>query len=302
MSSKVIFSNSAQALMHSENTIQPSRVMVESPLGGDLQRNLVYARLCMRHSLLICGESPMAFHLVYPQSLCDDTDIERSIGIGRSFEWHTAAQAKLFYIDRGFSNGMRLGYMDAIKKGIETEFRSLSKEPQISALVSKLNERAQNDSDLEAASTVLKGLSKLVTDVLAQPGDLTDFRQHYSSELEKIGNIAKNIDHAAFEFERLSMRHSLLMHGEAPLSLALLYNQFIDDNDGFDTALAGDVWRQAADTVINYTSVSQLRADGVEDREVDFRDVPLELEMIRELNDPNYSSRERKLEAELCSV
>ena len=42
------------------------RVILESPYAGDIERNIDYARKCLRHSLLL-GESPIASHLLYTQ-------------------------------------------------------------------------------------------------------------------------------------------------------------------------------------------------------------------------------------------
>lgn len=53
------------------------RVVIESPLKGDYERNTAYARLALRDSLKR-GEIPFASHLLYPQTL-DDTDEIRRI-------------------------------------------------------------------------------------------------------------------------------------------------------------------------------------------------------------------------------
>lgn len=42
------------------------RVILESPYAGDVERNLTYARECVRDSLSR-GEAPIASHLLYTQ-------------------------------------------------------------------------------------------------------------------------------------------------------------------------------------------------------------------------------------------
>ena len=55
-------------------------VIIESPYAGETERNLAYARRCLRHSLS-CGEAPLASHLLYPQVLSDEVPAERALGI-----------------------------------------------------------------------------------------------------------------------------------------------------------------------------------------------------------------------------
>ena len=42
------------------------RVILESPYSGDINRNIQYARMCVRDSLMR-GEAPIASHLLYTQ-------------------------------------------------------------------------------------------------------------------------------------------------------------------------------------------------------------------------------------------
>lgn len=51
------------------------KVILESPYAGEIDRNIRYARACVRDSLLR-GESPIASHLLYTQSGILDDDIE----------------------------------------------------------------------------------------------------------------------------------------------------------------------------------------------------------------------------------
>lgn len=83
------------------------RVILESPLAGDVAENVKYARQCMRDCLLR-GEAPFASHLLYAQDgiLDDLVHDERELGINAGFEWRSAAELTVFYVDRGWSNGM----------------------------------------------------------------------------------------------------------------------------------------------------------------------------------------------------
>lgn len=86
-------------------------VVLESPYAGDIKRNLKYARACIRHSLSL-GEAPIASHLLYTQPgiLKDDVPEERKWGIAAGLAWLSVAHAHVFYIDLGWSNGMRAAY------------------------------------------------------------------------------------------------------------------------------------------------------------------------------------------------
>lgn len=57
-------------------------VILESPFAGDVKRNILYARMCVRDSLGR-GEAPIASHLLYTQSgiLNDNLPEERQWGI-----------------------------------------------------------------------------------------------------------------------------------------------------------------------------------------------------------------------------
>ena len=66
------------------------KVILESPYAGDVEKNIEYARLCLKDSLLR-GESPIASHLLYTQVL-DDTKLdERNLGIDAGLAWSSAA-------------------------------------------------------------------------------------------------------------------------------------------------------------------------------------------------------------------
>lgn len=101
-------------------------VVVESPYAGDVERNLTYARACMRDCLQR-GEMPFASHLLYTQpGILDDTvPEERKLGINAGFAWAEKADLTVVYTDLGFSSGMRGGIADAEAKGRPVEYRTL---------------------------------------------------------------------------------------------------------------------------------------------------------------------------------
>lgn len=90
------------------------RVIVESPYAGDVERNLRYLRACLRDSLLR-GEAPFASHGLYTQpGVLDDHDQEqRRMGIEAGFAWWEGADAIVFYLDLGISNGMDAAFRRA---------------------------------------------------------------------------------------------------------------------------------------------------------------------------------------------
>lgn len=85
------------------------RVILESPYAGDVERNLAYARAALRDSLLR-GEAPIASHLLYTQVgvLDDDIPEERQLGIRAGLDWSVKADKIVFYLDHGWSPGMKL--------------------------------------------------------------------------------------------------------------------------------------------------------------------------------------------------
>jgi len=98
------------------------RVIIESPYAGMVERNIKYARMCVRDSLLR-GECPIASHLLYTQDgiLDDNKPDERLLGINSGLEWLSVADKHVFYIDYGYSNGMEYAreFSESIGKVIE---------------------------------------------------------------------------------------------------------------------------------------------------------------------------------------
>lgn len=101
-------------------------VILESPYAGDVERNVAYARRCVRDSLLR-GEAPIASHLLYTQSgvLDDRVPSERQQGIDAGLSWRAVAQASVVYTDLGISRGMKYGIAAAEQAGLPVEYRTL---------------------------------------------------------------------------------------------------------------------------------------------------------------------------------
>lgn len=122
------------------------RVILESPFAGEVHKNILYARLCVRDSLSR-GEAPIASHLLYTQHgiLDDNIPEERQWGIDAGLIWRTVAEASVVYTDLGMSRGMEYGIRAAEVAGNPVEFRTLSPE-----LMAKLDEMMSKTTGLDA--------------------------------------------------------------------------------------------------------------------------------------------------------
>jgi hypothetical protein len=105
------------------------RVILESPFAGDVERNIRYARACVRDSLLR-GEAPIASHLLYTQEgiLNDDIPSERQHGIDAGLAWRHVSDGTVVYTDFGMSRGMQYGVDAAKASGKSVEYRTLTAE------------------------------------------------------------------------------------------------------------------------------------------------------------------------------
>ena len=101
-------------------------VILESPYAGDIERNIKYARMCIKNSLSL-GESPIASHLLYTQEgILDDTvPGERILGIRAGLAWLKVAEASVIYADYGITSGMEQGALAAQKQGLPIEYRRI---------------------------------------------------------------------------------------------------------------------------------------------------------------------------------
>ena len=103
-------------------------VILESPFAGDFEKNIKYARRCMRDSFMR-GEYPFASHLLYTQEgILDDTiPEERKLGIGAGLTWGKNASKTVVYTDLGITSGMEHGIELAKEAGREIEMRTIDK-------------------------------------------------------------------------------------------------------------------------------------------------------------------------------
>ena len=101
-------------------------VIIESPYAGDIERNIEYARKCIKDSL-DRGEAPIASHLLYTQPgiLDDDIPEERDLGIEAGLAWRQVAEAHVFYIDYGISEGMEYAMKYAYDSKVQKEIRTI---------------------------------------------------------------------------------------------------------------------------------------------------------------------------------
>ncbi|MEL4378356.1 hypothetical protein [Brucella cytisi] len=103
---------------------RPALVIIESPYGGDVERNKAYARSCLLDSLRR-GEAPIVSHLLHTQVLDDRNKFEHKWGIEAGLAWYHVAEKCVVYSDRGISGGMIEGIDRAKRFGVLVEFRNI---------------------------------------------------------------------------------------------------------------------------------------------------------------------------------
>ncbi len=110
-------------------------VIIESPYAGTVELHVAYARAALRDSLSR-GEAPIAPHLLYPQILDDNDPAQRAHGIAAGLAWrkacvdqpapfHPVPALPAFYVDLGWSSGMRKALDIYQREGITTETRRI---------------------------------------------------------------------------------------------------------------------------------------------------------------------------------
>lgn len=101
-------------------------VVIESPFAGNIEHNLVYVRACAADCLRR-GEAPYASHMLYTQPgvLDDNKPEERALGITAGFAWGAKADLRVFYVDLGWSSGMKKALTKYRIEGLRYTFRVL---------------------------------------------------------------------------------------------------------------------------------------------------------------------------------
>lgn len=114
-------------------------VQLESPYAGDIDRNVRYARACMRDCLMR-GEAPFASHLLYTQPgiLDDAIPAQRVLGIDAGLEWGEMAMFTVVYTDLGVTAGMVKGIARAHADGRAVHYRTL---PGVAVMTSSYEQR-----------------------------------------------------------------------------------------------------------------------------------------------------------------
>ena len=102
------------------------RVVVVSPLSGDVEASLAYLDRCGADCVRR-GESPIAGHAWLPRFLDDADPQERAAGIAAGHAWlrQGVCDAAVVYLDRGLSRGMREDIEVAAAMRVRVELRFL---------------------------------------------------------------------------------------------------------------------------------------------------------------------------------
>ena len=101
------------------------RVVIESPFAGDIEANKEYLKRAVL-DCLVRGESPYASHGFFTHFLDDADPAQRRAGIMAGLEWSKAAEAVVYYLDRGMSDGMRFALEKHTQAARTIEARLLS--------------------------------------------------------------------------------------------------------------------------------------------------------------------------------
>lgn len=95
---------------------------------GETAQLAAYTRMCVRHSTLTKGESPLSGPLVFGHDDILDRNIpaHRRIGIEAALAWLEHAEMVVVYIDRGVTQPMREAMDLAATMGKPIEVRRLA--------------------------------------------------------------------------------------------------------------------------------------------------------------------------------
>lgn len=92
------------------------RIVIESPLKGDLETNRRYATWCCRY-MHEQGYAPIASHLVAPWFMDDRVPADREAGINMPWFW-LPGDPHYFFVDLGESSGMTAARVRCISLGL----------------------------------------------------------------------------------------------------------------------------------------------------------------------------------------
>jgi len=99
-------------------------VTIESPYAGDIERNLQYLKEC----ILDCfarDEAPFASHRMYTDALDDNDPHQRQQGIIAGLTFAARCDKRVFYVDLGWSGGMKAALEWYKENGLSYEVRSI---------------------------------------------------------------------------------------------------------------------------------------------------------------------------------
>lgn len=223
-----------------------NKVIIETPYAGNIEYNSEFTKACVRDSLINHNENPQCLHLIYPKIINDEDTSERSLGLGRSFAIHKKANRKIYYLDRGFTEGMREGFVHAIDNGIPVEFRCLSKDKKVQQFIDYANSLTVNpDNALKFIVSNIERLKDIALPV-GSFGDYTRFRIDSFLDIEAIEKAGFQEKYFKIE-DRVFMRKLLLETEHAPLMPEMLHHQIFKPELAIKMRSKMSSWNQACD-------------------------------------------------------
>ena len=189
-----------------EGITMTKRIILESPFANNDNNKFIenYFYLCLVARILMKkgNHSPLFFHALYTQFLNDRDKAERKLGLYNSFDWHTHGDFKLYAIDRGFSDGMLKGALDAIEKNIDIFFfTALPKDHWISNKIDEINKEELNEKRLELGQKFISTLSATST-TFESKGELTEYKDYNTEYFSDIKDCILNFFAPIVDFIR----------------------------------------------------------------------------------------------------
>lgn len=216
--------------------VDPRLVFVASPLRGDMERNLAYARAAMFDSL-IRDESPYVPHLLYPQVLDDTVEVQRGQGMTAANRWLLRCARLVVYVDLGVSSGMQAEIELADRHGIPVERRRLGGEWEGLWARAAAPPETQHCPVCEHTASVLTAALEDIPGATVMPGTepgcvvyelkrmaryLGDLQRTNAIHMEQRDKAIKERDEALAQLEDLRRRRDLdaqrigaILHGNA---------------------------------------------------------------------------------------